>query len=319
MGCIGIAVAGATDAARAAADIVLTQPGLHTIIHGVILAREIFARINNFITYRFAATLQLLWFFFIATFAFKPADYKQPPPELLEGEDWPDFFHMPVLMLMLITLLNDGTLITIGYDNAKASPYPCRWNLFTTFIVSTILGMVSCGSSLILLQIMLNSWEDHSLWKGIGLKGIQYGEITTAIYLKVSVSDFLTLFSARTGHDWFWKVRPARMLLAGGLFALGLSSILSLVWPTGHLDHIEVIGLKENPSLFGFVWIMSLFFWFLQDALKKYIILAMEHYNFQGINNTGIVVLPESTKKFITEVDDLEAKGMLNSKGHGKH
>jgi P-type E1-E2 ATPase len=63
-----IAVAGATDAARAAADIVLTQSGLHTIIHGIILSREIFARINSFITYRVAATLQLLWFLFIAAF-----------------------------------------------------------------------------------------------------------------------------------------------------------------------------------------------------------------------------------------------------------
>jgi H+-transporting ATPase len=49
---IGIAVAGATDAARAAADIILTDEGLGTIIHGIQIAREIFSRINNFITYR---------------------------------------------------------------------------------------------------------------------------------------------------------------------------------------------------------------------------------------------------------------------------
>lgn len=88
---VGVAVAGATDAARAAADIVLTEEGLGTIIHGIVIAREIFQRISNFITYRIAATLQLLVFFFIALFAFHPSDY-QP--------EWPDFFHMPVLMLM---------------------------------------------------------------------------------------------------------------------------------------------------------------------------------------------------------------------------
>ena len=50
---------GATDAARAAADIVLTEPGLSTIVHGIIIARTIFQRIQNFITYRVAATLQV--------------------------------------------------------------------------------------------------------------------------------------------------------------------------------------------------------------------------------------------------------------------
>ena len=89
---IGIAVAGATDAARAAADIILTEEGLGTIIHGIVIAREIFSRISNFITYRIAATLQLLFFFFIATFAFKPVDYETGPGE----EEYPEFFHVPV-------------------------------------------------------------------------------------------------------------------------------------------------------------------------------------------------------------------------------
>lgn len=96
---IGIAVAGATDAARAAADIVLTEEGLGTIIHGILIAREIFQRISNFITYRIAATLQLLVFFFISVFAFRPVDYEQPD-DPQRGLEWPEFFHMPVLMLV---------------------------------------------------------------------------------------------------------------------------------------------------------------------------------------------------------------------------
>lgn len=136
---VGIAVQGATDAARAAADIVLTQPGLSTIIHGILIghciliippfvivcdaARCIFVRIRNFITYRIAATLQLLWFFFIAIFAFKPSDFE---PEDQDDHYWPTFFHMPVIMLMLITLLNDGTLIAIGYDNVVPPDKPSK-------------------------------------------------------------------------------------------------------------------------------------------------------------------------------------------------
>lgn len=110
---VGIAVEGATDAAAGAAAILLTRPGLSTIINGIFISRQIFVRISNFITYRIAATLQLLFFFFIAVFAFKPSDY-QPDPNP-DDVSWPTFFHMPVLMLMLITLLNDGTLIAIGY------------------------------------------------------------------------------------------------------------------------------------------------------------------------------------------------------------
>lgn len=74
---------GATDAARAAADIILTTPGLSTIIHGIITARCIFVRIRNFITYRVAATLQLLVFFFIAVLALKPRDFEPADSHLI--------------------------------------------------------------------------------------------------------------------------------------------------------------------------------------------------------------------------------------------
>merc|ERR1719440_2598473 len=72
---VGIAVFGATDAAKAAADIVLTEPGLSTIVEGILIARRIWCRVRSFLTYRIAATLQLLCFFFVAAFAFRPKDY----------------------------------------------------------------------------------------------------------------------------------------------------------------------------------------------------------------------------------------------------
>lgn len=117
---------GATDAARAAADIVLTQPGLSTIVEGMVIARQIFQRMKTFINYRIAATLQLLFFFFIALFTFKPHKY-DPGPAVTGGDEWPEFFSLPVIMLMLITILNDGTLISIGYDNVRPSHMPEKW------------------------------------------------------------------------------------------------------------------------------------------------------------------------------------------------
>merc|ERR1719364_535023 len=130
---VGIAVFGATDAAKAAADIVLTEPGLSTIVDGILISRRIWCRVRSFLTYRIAATLQLLCFFFIAVFAYRPNEYMpkdwQHDPEFMDTHEWPPFFHMPVLMLMLITLLNDGTLITIGYDLAVAPRTPPKWNM----------------------------------------------------------------------------------------------------------------------------------------------------------------------------------------------
>lgn len=109
---------------------------------------------------------------------------------------------MPVIMLMLITLLNDGTLIAIGYDNVEPPDTPTVWNLRVLFLVGIMLAGVACVSSLLLLKLSLESWQEGSFYQVIGLGGISYGQITTSIFLKVAVSDFLSLFSARAGEKW---------------------------------------------------------------------------------------------------------------------
>lgn len=260
---VGVAVSGSTDAACAAADIVLTQPGLSTIVHGILIARCIFIRIRNFITYRIAATLQLLLFFFIAIFAFRPAEYE---PEDMDDHNWPNFFHMPVIMLMLITLLNDGTLIAIGYDYVDAPRFPTVWNLRVLFVIGTVLAGVACLSSLLLLYWLLDSWQKHSVFDLLGIGGISYGQITTSIFLKVAVSDFLTLFSARAGEDWFWTSRPAPILLGAAGLALSLSTLLACIWPLSRPDGIPTVGLerKEPHILPVFIWVYCLVWWVIQ-------------------------------------------------------
>merc|ERR1719298_308634 len=154
---VGIAVFGATDAAKAAADIVLTEAGLSTIVEGILISRRIWCRVRSFLTYRIAATLQLLCFFFLAVFFYRPNEYMpknwQNDPEFMDTQEWPPFFHMPVLMLMLITLLNDGTLITIGYDLAVAPRTPPKWNMpflfsmaFVPFFVAKPARILLCGA-----------------------------------------------------------------------------------------------------------------------------------------------------------------------------
>merc|ERR1711970_856815 len=248
---VGIAVFGATDAAKAAADIVLTEPGLSTIVEGILISRRIWCRVRSFRTYRIAATLQLLCFFFIAVFAYRPNEYMpknwEKDAEFMDTQEWPPFFHMPVLMLMLITLLNDGTLITIGYDLAVAPKTPPIWNMPFLFSMAFVQSFVAMISSVNLLYILLHSWDEGSMMRQLGLGGISYGKITSSIYLKVSVSDFLTLFSARAGGDWFFMVKPAPILLCGAMIALSCSTCFAMFWPKSYPDGIQTEVLVRSP------------------------------------------------------------------------
>ena len=248
---VGIAVSGSTDAARAASDIVLTQPGLSTIIEGILIARCIFVRIRNFITYRIAATLQLLLFFFIAVFAFKPSEYEpQNIGSIPDYPDvmyrWPHYFHMPVLMLMLITLLNDGTLIAIGYDSVIPSKFPEEWNLILLFIAGTVLAVVACFSSLLLLFLCLDSWDPNGAFQQLGIGGLSFGQITTTIYLKVSISDFLTLFSARTGGTFDFHLIECPELHPHDAERLRSNSLST---------SLQVIG-SGRPNRHRFCWLL---------------------------------------------------------------
>ena len=142
----------------------------------------------------------------------------------------PNFFYLPVLALIVITILNDGTLITVAYDNVKPGKLPEVWNLRMLYLVSTVLGMVAVISSLLLLHLGLESVGNDNGWlsKMFG-KQMSFEEVQSMIYLKVSISDFLTLFAARTNR-MFWEVKPAPKLLGAAMFALGMSSILALTW-----------------------------------------------------------------------------------------
>jgi len=391
---VGIAVQGATDAARAAADIVLTNEGLSVVVEAIKQSREIFARLQNFILYRIAATLQLLSFFFIAVFALRPVDFYNrnfcpgifwanastacynitPPilaaslynaPSFAQGSDpiyfqptprtcarnqldcvynpslftikdglflsssegnttmdpslcmtdddgecigaaapWPDFFQLPVLMLMLITLLNDGTLISIGYDFVKPSKYPERWNFLALFCIATVLGAVACASSLLLLWAALDSNNPAGLFAGIGIPPIEYGKIVTSIFLKVSLSDFLTLFSARTQGDFFWSVLPSPVLLTAAGISLIISTILACVWPAGTLDRLPVMGLAlgEYKLLPLWIWLYCILCWLIQDALKVLSIFLIENSGIFSMHNAHLDIL-EASKKLAADAE----------------
>jgi len=266
----------------------LTKPGLHTIISGIVMARRIFQRLHNFICYRIAASFQLLLFFFISVLSLRPEHY---------NVDWPQFFKMPVLLLMLITLLNDGTLISIGYDRVNHSPTPSVWNLRELFVVAGVLGLVACLSSILLLWGALDSGNPHGLFAGFGIAPLNYGQVTAMVYLKVSVSDFLTLFSSRGGSGPFWSSMPAPLLLGAAGLALTLSTILACAWPTGQLDRIDIEGLgKTEPKLLAlWVWFYCIFVWFIQDGCKWGTYKLLARFRFTGSRRKAHMIARRAT------------------------
>jgi len=281
---VGIAVAGATDAAKAAASIVLTKEGLSTIILGIEVARSIFARMKSFLTYRIAATLQLLSFFFIAVFAFRPQQYTFPGTN---PEDVPIFFSLPVIFLMIITVINDGTLISIGYDHAVPSRFPERWNLPVLFIVAITIGFVACGSSLILLHWCLDSNNPAGLFQHLGIGALDYGHVTCVMFLKVAVSDILSLFSSRTAHQFFFQRKPHKVLVICTTIALMTSTTLALTWPCTTLDDVPVCGLAYTPGdyIALWVWLYCIGVFFVQDILKVAVWRIIIHFNFFNVKN----------------------------------
>jgi H+-transporting ATPase len=177
----GIAVAGAADAAKSAADIVLTKPGLSVIIDAIKQSRKIFQRMTNYGTYRIAETIRVLLFITASIVVFQ-------------------FYPVTALMIVLLALLNDLPIMTIAYDNVKYSDKPERWDMRTLLGIATFLGIIGVFSTFGILYI------------GNVVLQLDPLVLQSFIYLKLSVAGHLTVFVARTKGP-FWSVKPATPLL----------------------------------------------------------------------------------------------------------
>ena len=296
---IGIAVEGATDAAKAAADIVLTEPGLSVIIDAMQRSRKIFQRMRNYCIYRIACTIELLLFFFVAVMFINPnsdsyfgaqpkdkcwtVDNCDKQPTLVEQLNAHfNVFTLPVIALVVITILNDGTIITIAYDKVIPEKRPQKWDLWEVVIVSSSLGLVACIGSIILLLIIMegslhsNNDQIGRIFGSSDFNGthfVSFGEAQTLLYLKVSLSDFLTVFCART-RFWFFERRPGYALAVAAVVAMGSSTLFSLFWP--FKDHAANAVNKHaymgplSDSKYGVVvtWAFCIGFFLVQDAFK---------------------------------------------------
>jgi H+-transporting ATPase len=176
----GIAVAAATDAAKSAADIVLTKPGISVIIDAIKESRKIFQRMNNYSIYRIAETIRVILFMTLSILIFQ-------------------FYPVTALMIVLLAILNDLPIITIAYDNVRYSDMPEKWNMRTVLGIATFLGIIGVMSTFGIFYIGLNVFN------------LNLNVLQSFIYLKLSVAGHLTVFVARTKRH-FWSIKPAPQL-----------------------------------------------------------------------------------------------------------
>jgi len=205
---IGIAVSGATDAARAAASLVLTAPGLSVIINAVEEARRIFERMNSYAIYRITETIRIMVFVVLAMIAF-------------------NFYPITAIMIILLAFLNDVPIMTIAYDRTGLEPNPVHWNMHRVIAVATVMGLTGVAGSFLMLYLAVD-------WLHLTIPQVQ-----TYIFLKMAVAGHLTLFVSRSKGFFLKKPYPAPVMiwsavgtkLAGTfLAAYGFGLITPITW-----------------------------------------------------------------------------------------
>ena len=193
----GIAVSNATDAARAAADIILTAPGLGVINEAIKQARITFERMKSYATFRIAETIRIILFMTLSIVVF-------------------DFYPITALMIILLALLNDLPILAIAYDNTRVDTKPVRWKMQEMLTISSILGISGVISSF-LLYFLLREF------------GFPKDAIQTLLFLKLIVAGHSTLYITRI-ETWFWRRPWPSPLLFGATFGTEIVGTLIAVF-----------------------------------------------------------------------------------------
>ena len=216
---VGIAVSGATDAARAAADIVLMSPGLSVIIDAIKESRKAFQRMNSYAIYRITETIRVLLFMTLSILVF-------------------NFYPVTAVMIVMLALLNDGPILAIAYDNVSYANRPEAWNMRLVLGTSTILGVAGVAASFGLFYL------------GERMFHLDRNMLQTFMFLKLAVAGHLTIFVTRTRGP-FWSVRPAPGLFWSAIITKILATLAAVYgW------YMDPIGWRWAIVIWGYalVW-----------------------------------------------------------------
>ncbi len=252
----GIAVSGATDAARAAADIVLMAPGLKVIIDAIKEARITFERMKSYTIYRIAETIRVILFMTLSIVIF-------------------NFYPLTALMIILLALFNDIPILAIAYDNTKIEEKPVRWDMHEMLVLSSWIGVAGVLSSFTIFYITMVYVYHHPVnpftpaiphWVDINNYKSWLAFVQSAFFTKLVMAGHWTIFNTRTA-DWFFKKPwPSKILLA----ALLGTAFLGLILGVYGFGIITPIGWKWGIFLFVYTVVWFVFNDFVKRAVIKY-------------------------------------------------
>ena len=247
----GIAVSGATDAARAAADIVLMAPGLRVIVDAIKEARITFERMKSYTIYRIAETIRIILFMTLAIVIF-------------------NFYPVTAIMIIILALLNDIPILAIAYDNTKVREQPVRWDMKEMLVLSSWLGIAGVLSSFLIFFITMvylknhpetaaflppiPQWVDYHDEKGF------LGFVQSIFFVKLIVAGHGTIYNTRI-DDWFFKKPWPSWIL---FIATWSTAIIGTIIAVYGFDLITPIGWEWA----GFMWAYALSWFVFNDTVK---------------------------------------------------
>ncbi|KAK2392255.1 plasma membrane ATPase [Trifolium repens] len=238
---IGIAVADATDAARGASDIVLTEPGLSVIISAVLTSRAIFQRMKNYTIYAVSITIRIVFGFMFIALIWK--------------------FDFAPFMVLIIAILNDGTIMTISKDRVKPSPQPDSWKLREIFATGVVLGSYMALMTVVFFWLM----KDTDFFSDkFGVRSIRHSpdEMMAALYLQVSIISQALIFVTRS-RSWSFVERPGLLLLGAFMIAQLVATFIA-VYANWSFARIKGMGWGWA----GVIWVYSIVTYIPLDILK---------------------------------------------------
>ncbi|KAJ6354851.1 hypothetical protein OIU77_005447 [Salix suchowensis] len=238
---IGIAVADATDAARSASDIVLTEPGLSVIISAVLTSRAIFQRMKNYTIYAVSITIRIVFGFMFIALIWK--------------------FDFAPFMVLIIAILNDGTIMTISKDRVKPSPQPDSWKLKEIFSTGVVLGGYLALMTVLFFWIMKDTDFFSDKFGVRSLRDSKY-EMMAALYLQVSIVSQALIFVTRS-RSWSFIERPGLLLVSAFVVAQLMATLIA-VYANWGFAHIKGCGWGWA----GVIWVFSLVTYVPLDLLK---------------------------------------------------
>uniref|UniRef100_A0A453PWI8 Cation-transporting P-type ATPase N-terminal domain-containing protein n=1 Tax=Aegilops tauschii subsp. strangulata TaxID=200361 RepID=A0A453PWI8_AEGTS len=259
---IGIAVDDATDAARSASDIVLTEPGLSVIVSAVLTSRAIFQRMKNYTIYAVSITIRIVLGFMLVALLWK--------------------FDFAPFMVLVIAILNDGTIMTISKDRVKPSPTPDSWKLKEIFATGVVLGTYMALIT-VLFFYLAHDTEFFPRWmqETFGVRSIRENEkeMMAALYLQVSIISQALIFVTRS-RSWSFVERPGALLVIAFFVAQLLATCIA-VYANWEFCKMQGIGWGWGLS----IWAFTVVTYIPLDILKFIIRYALSGRAWNNINN----------------------------------